>query len=467
MTSPSKPRRRVRRSLVLLLTVATLAAASLVAPRPAGAAETSVSGWVLAADGTVAAFGGAPHHGQTNRAATAVSLTANAAGDGYWILWNDGVVSAHGAASHFGDVSDLDLQLARPAVSLSVLPGENGYIVLGEDGGVFTFGAARFHGSVPAVSLAAARQTTAVAIQLSSAGYRIIHDDGGVFAFGDATFGGSVPGVLNGRSLDQPIVDALAGPNTSYAMVARDGGVFAFGLDFSGSLGGTGRTDVVGAASDDLGGYALVTWAGDVHWFGSGQQLVVDTSISSSAADLALQRVVLGDPPIVDEPDVGGATVIWSNHDQAPGSAEYYDPNWIDQGNWRSPDIITGDAVLQLEVLSKPTSHAVEIQVCAWRFLNGVDWSGGFQETCSPQYPFTDEMGSTTVDLGTPLNWWVLNGQPFPWELGPDVMRIMIKDAATQTLMMTDLCGGACWRGAGSVETHLPIRMRTTLTFGN
>ena len=97
MTTPSKPRRRVRRSLVLLLTVATLAAASLVAPRPAGAAETSVSGWVLAADGTVAAFGGAPHHGQTNRAATAVSLTANAAGDGYWILWNDGVVSATSA----------------------------------------------------------------------------------------------------------------------------------------------------------------------------------------------------------------------------------------------------------------------------------------------------------------------------------------------------------------------------------
>ncbi len=458
------------RALALLATLLLLAASTVFAA-PAGAATTAVSGWVLASEGTVVTFGGATHHGDTSRNATAVSLVPTAAGDGYWVLWDDGVVTAHGAATHHGDIGDLDLQLARPAVSLSVLPGEDGYIVLGEDGGVFTFGAARFHGSVPGVSLAAAQQTTAVAIQLSAAGYRIVHDDGGVFAFGDSTFGGSVPGVLNGRTLDQPIADALAGANGSYAMVARDGGVFAFGLQFSGSLGGTGRTDVVGAAADDLGGYALVTTSGTVYWFGSGQRVSVTTSLPSSAADVAIADVVIGDPPVNDDPpvvvDPGIGAVIWSNHDQAPASNEYYDPPWVDQGNWRSPDLIIGEARLELEVLSKPTSHPVEIQVCAWRFLNGVNWSGGFQETCSPQYPFTDEMGPTTVDLGSPLDWWVLNGQPFPWDIGPDVLRIMIKDSATQTLMMTDFCGGACWGGSGSVEVHLPIRMRTTLTFGN
>ena len=46
-------------------------------------------------------------------------------------------------------------------------------------------------------------------------------------------------------------------------------------------------------------------------------------------------------------------------------------------------------------------------------------------------------------------------------------MRIIVKDLATQSLMMATRCGSACYTGSGSVHTHVPITMTASLTFNN
>ena len=268
---------------ILVITAATVA---MIAP--ARSADNDVAGWVLDTNGSVVPFGGAPDLGDSSGAGVAVSIVANAANTGYWVLWDDGKVTAHGTAVNYGDL--LGFSLDRPAISISVLPSETGYVVLAADGGVFTFGNALFHGSVPGVSPDAARLTTAVAIQLTSAGYRIIHDDGGVFTFGNALFHGSVPGVLPpGTVLDQPVIDAVTDPTGQfYSMVAKDGGVFSFGFMFSGSLGGTGRTDIIGAADDRNGGYALIDETTNIHWFGTTATTTITVPGITNPADLAI-----------------------------------------------------------------------------------------------------------------------------------------------------------------------------------
>ncbi len=467
----------------VLLACLLLGLGFVMIAQPASAArQTEVSGWVLDSDGTVTRFGSAPDLGNSTGSGTAVSMVTNAAGTGYWVLRSTGQVTNHGTARHFGDLSTI--ALFRPAVSLSLLPNEDGYIILGADGGVFAFGAARFQGSVPEVSPLAARTTTAVAIELESTGYRVIHDDGGVFAF-DVPFRGSIPGALPpGTRLDQPIVDSVPGPNNSYAMVAADGGVFAFGgLSFSGSLGGSGRTDIVGATTDGLGGYAMVTKRGTITWFGSTQRAELAIGGVADAADVAISEVVVGDPipttttpptttpptttPPTTSPPSSGAVTIWGTHTAMATASAYFQPNFNDQGNWLSPNITTGDALLRLNISTKPSSLAVDIQVCGWQLINGTNFSGGFKETCSPKTRFTDETdGTITINLGPPADWWKKNGE-FPWNKGPDVMRLMIKDAASQKLLMSSTCGSACFSGPGPISDHLPITLTASLTFNN
>jgi len=224
---------------ILVITAATVA---MIAP--ARSADNDVAGWVLDTNGSVVPFGGAPDLGDSSGAGVAVSIVANAANTGYWVLWDDGKVTAHGTAVNYGDL--LGFSLDRPAISISVLPSETGYVVLAADGGVFTFGNALFHGSVPGV-------------------------------------------LPPGTVLDQPVIDAVTDPTGQfYSMVAKDGGVFSFGFMFSGSLGGTGRTDIIGAADDRNGGYALIDETTNIHWFGTTATTTITVPGITNPADLAI-----------------------------------------------------------------------------------------------------------------------------------------------------------------------------------
>ena len=493
-----------RSFLVRILSVCLLAASLAVTVKTDAGAQSSAQGftpvgWVLEASGRVHELGGAPNLGDAAASASpAVDLVATRDGKGYWVVRADGTVSAHGSAGHFGDLSGF--ALARPAIALAPTPTGKGYVILGQDGGVFAFGDAGFFGSVPGVSPLAAARTTAVEIQVASAGYRIIHDDGGVFAFGNASFIGSVPGVLRGRSLDRPIVAAVDDGNGAYAMVGGDGGVFAFGMSFHGSIAGVAGTDIVGAAGDRAGGYALLDTDGTVSWFSGGTVVQFSVPVQSRAIAIAiigtkpvdagnttttrqLPTTTLPKPtttapkptttttrPTTTQAPASGSVVIW-NQTMNSGPDVYWEPNWNDVGNFRSPNLIAGDAVLEVEILSKPTSREVILQVCAWRWLNGHSFSGGFEETCTSQnlqtMRFTDETGKVTINLGSPDGWWVKGGGKFPWDKGPDVMRILIKDAATKSLLIDSRCGSACYTGPGNAADHTPIQIRSKLTFNN
>ncbi len=516
-----------QRVIPRLLAIAVLLLASIVAiVGPSEAADAATSGWVLSSDGTVTNYGGATHYGDSDVAGAAVGIEATASGQGYWVAHSSGLVTTHGDATDYGDIAHIpNFSLDRDIVAIAVVPG--GYYLLGADGGVFAFGAAKFYGSVPQV--VPGITTTAVAIQVNAGGYRIIMSDGGAFAFGTAYFGGSVPGVLGGASLASPIIDAIVGPDgMSYAMIGADGGVFTFGLVFAGSFGGTGRTDIVGAAALADGGYALLASQGDISSFPGGE-VVAETGASNAvdgvvhpdssppvtiaqntSTTTAVPSTTTSTTPVttakpttttattakattttkkpkattttkkattttkkptttttINTPPAGKAVTIWSPTTQSAGPGDYFQPNFNDQGNWRSPNIVAKKVLLQLEILNKPTSLPIEIQVCAWRWKNGRNFSGGFDETCSKRFGYTDEIGKHTLDLGSPNDWWVKGGGTFPWDKGPDVMRLMIKDTATQSLMMSSRCGSACWKGSGSLAPHVPIRIRASMTFGN
>lgn len=517
-----------RSFLVRILSVCLLAASLTLTVRaeagaaPAAQAFTPV-GWVLESSGRVHELGGAPDLGDAaSSSSPAVDLVATRDAKGYWIVRADGTVSAHGSAAHFGDLTGFALN--RPAIGLSATPTGKGYIILGQDGGVFAFGDAGFFGSVPGVSPVAAAQTTAVEIQVASAGYRIIHDDGGVFAFGNARFIGSVPGVLTGRPLDRPIVAAVDGGEGAYAMVGGDGGVFAFGMGFHGSIAGVAGTEIVAAAGDRSGGYVLLDADGTVSWFSDSSVVQLSVPVGSRAVAIEVvgtkpvttggnttttrqlptttaprptttkpapaTTVTTAKPkpaptttspttqpttttagPTTTQAPAPGSVVIWDTQTHNSGPDVYWDPNWNDLGNFRSPNVMAGDALLELEVLAKPTSRPALLQVCAWRFHNGVGFSGGFDETCSQVsidgMRITDETGKVVVNLGSPDDWWVKGGGTFPWHLGPDVMRILIKDEATKSLFMDSRCGAACYSGPGTAAEHTPIQIRSKLIFNN
>ena len=132
-----------------------------------------------------------------------------------------------------------------------------------------------------------------------------------------------------------------------------------------------------------------------------------------------------------------------------------------------NPNVTSGDAILTLNITAKPPRSAADIQICAWNYNNGVNFADGFTETCSTKTGFTDETaGAVTINLGPPDQWWQLNDF-FPWTQGPDIMRLMFKDAVTQTLLMSSICGTSCWAGTGPLAPHVPITMTASLTFNN
>jgi hypothetical protein len=248
------------------------------APAPRAAAPVSAY-WLVASDGGIFTFGGAPFYGSTgaialNQPVVGMAPTPNSAG--YWLVASDGGIFTFGNAPFYGSTGNL--RLNRPVVGMAAAPNGSGYWLVASDGGVFTFGNVAFHGSMGGVRLN--QPVVGMAATPDGGGYWLVAADGGIFSFGDAQFYGSTGAI----HLNKPIVGMTPTPTGhGYWFTASDGGVFSFGdAQYHGSLGNVpqSRPVVAMAASADGGGYwftnnnGLVSAFGDSTYWGSAPQVL-------------------------------------------------------------------------------------------------------------------------------------------------------------------------------------------------
>ena len=103
---------------------------------------------LVAADGGVFAFCGAPLYGSTGGQhlnQPIVGIAATPDGDGYWLVAADGGVFAFGGAGSYGSMGGQHLN--QPMEAIAANPDGTGYWTASADAGVFSFGDAPFRGS--------------------------------------------------------------------------------------------------------------------------------------------------------------------------------------------------------------------------------------------------------------------------------------------------------------------------------
>ncbi len=264
-------RRLVLAVLVTALPLLTLVAVAVTTPaRPAAAAAptSTPAYWLVASDGGIFSFGGAPFYGSTGGMVLnkpVVGMAATSDGGGYYLVASDGGVFSYGDAQFYGSTGSIALN--QPVVGMAVVPGGGGYWLVAADGGIFSYGSAKFYGSTGGMRLN--KPVVGMAVTPSGNGYWLVASDGGIFSYGDASFFGSTGGMV----LNKPVVGMITGPaGAGYFLVASDGGIFSFGTaPFFGSLGGlTLRHPIVAAAATPTGnGYWFTDTAGLVSNFGS------------------------------------------------------------------------------------------------------------------------------------------------------------------------------------------------------
>ena len=143
----------------------------------------------------------------------------------YWLVASDGGVFSFGGAPYYGSTGAR--RLNKPIVGMAVTPSGHGYWLVASDGGVFTFGDALYHGSTGATALSAPIVGISLTPEIGhlNFGYRLVASDGTVFNFSDAQQDGS-PGAL---SLQAPIVGMFTPPaGQLYMLAASDGETFGF-----------------------------------------------------------------------------------------------------------------------------------------------------------------------------------------------------------------------------------------------
>jgi hypothetical protein len=153
--------------------------------------------WILAVDGGVFSFGGAPFHGSTGAMrlnAPIIDMAADPDGSGYWLVGADGGVFSFDAAFH-GSTGGMSLN--GPITAMVAAAG--GYHLLGLDGGIFSFDAPHA-GSLPGLGFCHPR-AGGVAPSTTGTGYWITTPEGSVYSFGDASFHGGSPDITPGARI--------------------------------------------------------------------------------------------------------------------------------------------------------------------------------------------------------------------------------------------------------------------------
>ena len=255
-------------------------------PLPASCVQqhTHTGYWLVARDGGIFSFGGAPFCGSTGNLPLNRPIVgmAGSPGPGYWLVASDGGIFAYNR-TFYGSTGAIALN--RPVVGMAATADAHGYWLVASDGGIFRFGNAAFHGSTGGIHLAS--PVVAMAPTTDGRGYWLVASDGGVFAFGDAGFHGST----GGKHLNAPIVGmAATRSGHGYWLVAADGGIFAFGdATFHGSTGGIRlKAPIVGIAATPSGhGYWLDASDGGVFGFG-------DAAFHGSMGATKLNQPVVG-----------------------------------------------------------------------------------------------------------------------------------------------------------------------------
>jgi Bacterial Ig-like domain (group 1) len=257
------------------------------APRMALAAAPLNHYWMVAADGGIFSFGGAPFRGSTGAIhlnKPIVGMAATPTGDGYWFVASDGGVFNYGDAGFYGSAGSLHLN--QPVVGMAPTPSGHGYWLVAGDGGIFNYGDAHFYGSTGAIHLN--KPIVGMASSPTGHGYWFVASDGGILNYCDAHFYGSAGAV----HLNQPVVGMAATPDGGgYWLVASDGGIFSYGpsAHYYGSTGAIHLNQpIVGMSASPTGhGYWFVASDGGIFNYG-------DAGFAGSMGATHLNQPVVG-----------------------------------------------------------------------------------------------------------------------------------------------------------------------------
>ena len=211
----------------------------------------------------------------------------------YWLVASDGGIFSFGGAPFYGSTGGMTLN--KPIVGMAATPDGGGYWLVASDGGIFSYGDAQFYGSTGSMTLN--KPIVGMASTPDGKGYWLVASDGGIFDYGDAGFYGSTGSLV----LNKPVIGMIAGPNgAGYFLVASDGGIFSFGsAPFFGSLGGLPLKNPIVAAT------ALSNGSG--YWFSDSAGLVSNFGAASyyGSAPSPLNRPIVG---MADAPGNGSFT---------------------------------------------------------------------------------------------------------------------------------------------------------------
>lgn len=242
-------------------------------------------------------------------------MAVDPANNGYWVVAADGGLFSYGGAPYLGSTGNININ--SPIVGIAGTPDGGGYWMVAADGGVFTFGDAPFYGSMGAVKLNS--PVVGMAATPDGHGYWLAAADGGIFTFGDAPFYGSMGAV----KLNAPIVGMAASPTgKGYWMVAGDAGIFTFGdAGFFGtpaSHGIAGWATGIAATKDGLGYWiananGAVYYEGDAITYGNNLSTTRTEPISTIARTNSGKGYFLLEPDAFEtgfgHPGGGGAIV--------------------------------------------------------------------------------------------------------------------------------------------------------------
>jgi hypothetical protein len=344
----------MRRLLLAVLATALPILAVVTASLGAGAPQAGAvfvpqhpAYWLVASDGGIFSFGGAPYYGGTGGMILnkpMVGMAATPDEQGYWLVASDGGIFSYGDAQFYGSTGSMVLN--KPVVGMTPTPDGGGYWLVASDGGIFSYGDAQFYGSTG--SLVLNKPVVGMAATPSGHGYWLVASDGGIFSYGDAQFYGSTGSL----ELNKPVIGMIAGPSgAGYFLVASDGGIFSYGsAPFYGSLGGLPikRPIVAATAIADGSGYWFTDSAGLVTNFGQARYY--------GSAPPNLFRPIVG---MADAP--GDGSFVGSPY---PSGAYGYDISSYQCGNFPTGPHAIG--IVQVDGASSSATNPCLSQEAAW-----------------------------------------------------------------------------------------------------